>query len=67
MCLGRYFKYEERISLEAYLLGHSNYKKIVNKSTLATIFHKSRRTIQREIQRGLVLHQRSEIQFEVIE
>lgn len=67
LCLGRYFTYEERISLEAYLLGHSNYKKIVNKSTLATIFHKSRRTIQREIQRGLVLHQRSEIPFEVIE
>lgn len=67
MCLGRYFTYEERISLEAYLLGHSNYKKIVNKSTLASIFHKSRRTIQREINRGLVIHQRSEIPFEVIE
>ncbi len=33
LCLERYFTYEERISLEAYLLGHSNYKKIVNKST----------------------------------
>jgi hypothetical protein len=52
MCLGRYFTYEERIGLEAYLLGHSNYKKIVNKSTLASNFHKNRRTIQREIQRG---------------
>ena len=46
MCLGKYFTYEERIGLEAYLLGHSNYKKIVNKSTLAPIFHKNRRTIQ---------------------
>jgi len=67
LCLGRYFTYEERISLEAFLLGHSHYKKVVNRSTLASIFHKSRRTVQREIQRGLVLHQRSEIPFEVIE
>lgn len=67
MCLGRYFTYEERISLEAYLLGHSHYVKVTNRSTLASIFHKSRRTIQREIQRGLVIHQRSEIPFEVKE
>jgi len=34
---------------------------------LASIFHKSRRTIQREIKRGLVVHKRSEIPFEVLE
>lgn len=53
--------------MEYFLSGKGRYEKIINKTQLAHIFAKSVRTIRREIKRGLILHQRSEIPFEVIE
>ena len=47
-----HFTYEDRLILEYYLQGKNHFPKITNTQKLAEIFHKSRRTIQREIKRG---------------
>ena len=54
-----HFKYDERIVLEYYLLGKGHFPKITNTRELAETFQKSRRTIQREIKRGMVEHETS--------
>lgn len=54
-----HFKYEERLVLEFYLKGTNRFPKITNTSELAAIFNKSRRSIQREINRGMIEHETS--------
>ena len=54
-----HFSYEERFVLEFYLKGTNRFPKITNTGELAAIFHKSRRSIQREIKRGMVEHETS--------
>ena len=66
-CVGSHFTWEERLKLEYYLTGKGRYDKITNRTHLAKLFAKSVRTIRREIKRGLVVHVRSEIPFEVEE
>ena len=48
-----YFSYDERFVLELYLKGTSHFPKIANTEELANILHKSRRSIHREILRGM--------------
>jgi len=67
ICVGSHFTWEERLRLEYFLGGKGRYEKITNKTQLARIFVKSVKTIRREISRGLVVHQRGDIPFEVIE
>ena len=52
----KHFTADERLILEYYLLGKNHFPKINNTKMLAEIFNKSRRSIQREIKRGLVEH-----------
>jgi len=54
-----HFKHDERLALEFYLKGSSHFPKITDTQKLAEIFNKSRRSIQREIKRGLVEHETS--------
>ncbi len=54
-----HFKYEERLVLEFYLKGSNRFPKITNTGELAAIFNKSRRSIQREINRGMIEHETS--------
>ncbi|MBE6349666.1 MAG: helix-turn-helix domain-containing protein, partial [Spirochaetaceae bacterium] len=56
-----HFTYEDRLILEYYLQGKNHFPKITNTQKLAEILHKSRRTIQREIKRGLVEHIKSDL------
>ena len=67
VCVGSHFTWEERLRFESFLLGRGSYDKIKNKTKLAKIFDKSIRTIRREINRGLVLHQKANIPFEALE
>ncbi len=67
VCVGSHFTWEERLRLESFLLGRRRCDKLTNKTKLEQFFAKSVRTIRREINRGLVLHQRADIPFEVIE
>ena len=67
VCLGSHFTWDERLRLEYFLAGKNKYPKITNKEELGRIFNKSARTIRREIDRGTVIHIRSEIPFEVKE
>jgi IS30 family transposase len=67
ICLGSHFTWDERLRLEYFLVGKNKYPKITNKAELARIFNKNSRTITREINRGTVIHIRSEIPFEVKE
>lgn len=54
-----HFKYDERLALEFYLKGSNHFPKITNTQKLAEIFNKSRRSIQREIKRGMIEHETS--------
>lgn len=54
-----HFKYEERLVLEFYLKGSNRFPRITNTGELAEIFNKSRRCIQREINRGMIEHETS--------
>ncbi|MDC7249438.1 MAG: hypothetical protein PQJ49_05935 [Sphaerochaetaceae bacterium] len=65
--LGSHFTCDERLILEYFLAGKNKYPKITNREELARIFNKSSRTIRREINRGTVVHIRSERPFEVKE
>ena len=56
-----HFTYEDRLILEYYLNGKSHFPKITNTQKLSEILHKSRRTIQREIKRGLVEHVKTDL------
>ena len=54
-----HFKYEERLVLEFYLKGTNLFPRITDTGELAAIFHKSRRSIQREKKRGMIEHETS--------
>lgn len=64
---GTHFTWEERLRLQYYYCGSNGYSKITSPALLARIFNKSRRTIAREIKRGLVIHARSNPPFETEE
>lgn len=54
-----HFSYEERLVLEFYLKGTNRFPRITNTAELAAVFHKSRRSIQREVNRGMIEHETS--------
>lgn len=54
-----HFSYEERLVLEFYLKGSNRFPRITNTAELAAVFNKSRRSIQREINRGMIEHETS--------
>ena len=60
-----HFSYEERFVLEFYLKGSNHFPQISNTEELAAIFHKSRRSIQREIKRGMIEHETSSIKTRI--
>ena len=60
----RHFTQEERLVLEYYLAGKKHFPKTTNTQKLSEIFNKSRRTIQREIKRGLVEHVKTDLTLE---
>ena len=62
---GTHFTWEERLRLQYYYNGSNGYRKTTSPVLLAKVFSKSRRTIAREIKRGLVIHARSNPPFEV--
>lgn len=57
---GKHLTYNERILLEAFFNGKGDFEKIRSTKKLANYFGRSVRTIQREIKRGLVEHQRGD-------
>ena len=59
-CQGTHFTFDERIRLQHYLLK----EKITNRRVLGELLGKSKRTIIREIKRGLVFHTFDNIPFE---
>ncbi len=60
---GTHFTWDERLKLESYLQGKGRFPKITRTKELAIRLEKSQRTIQREIQRGMVEHQHSELYY----
>ena len=62
-CQGTHFTFDERIRLQHYLIN----ERITNRRVLGELLGKSRRTIIREIHRGLVLHTYGSMPFERLE
>ena len=60
---GTHFTWDERLKLESYQQGKGRFPKITRTKELAVRLEKSQRTIQREIQRGMVEHQHSELYY----
>jgi len=60
---GTHFTWEERLKLESYQQGKGRFPKITRTKELGIRLEKSQRTIQREIQRGMVKHQHSELYY----
>lgn len=59
VCYGTHFNWNERYLLQGYFTGSCGRHKITNRRVLGEIFHKSERTIRRELKRGWILHEYS--------
>ncbi|MDK2860712.1 MAG: transposase, family [Sphaerochaeta sp.] len=66
-CRGSHFTWGERLKLQYYYAGSNGYRKERRPTVLGKIFQKSRKTISRELRRGMVEHVLSEIPFSRIE
>lgn len=66
-CRGSHFTWGERLKLQYYYAGSNGYRKERSPTVLGKIFQKSRRTIRRELKRGMVEHVLGDIPFYRIE
>ncbi len=60
----RHFSWEQRLELQYYYTGTNKYPKITSPTLLGKLFGKHEHTIRREIKRGMVKHDLSEIPFQ---
>ena len=64
VCKHTHFTWGERLTLQYHYAGTNKYQKIRSPTLLGYVFDKSERTIRRELKRGMVVHELSEIPFE---
>jgi len=63
-CTHTHFTWGERVTLQYYYTGTNKYQKVRSPTLLGRILGKHERTIRRELQRGLVLHEVGDVPFE---
>ena len=66
-CRGSHFTWGERLKLQYYYAGSNGYREERSPTVLGKIFQKSRKTITRELKRGMVEHVLGDIPFYRIE
>ena len=60
---GTHFTWDERLKLESYLQGKGRFPKLTRTKELGIRLEKNQRTIKREIKRGMVEHQHSDLHY----
>jgi IS30 family transposase len=63
-CKHTHFTWGERLALQYHYSGTNRYQKITSPTLLGTLLGKHERTIRRELQRGMVLHELGDEPFE---
>jgi IS30 family transposase len=64
VCKHTHFAWGERLTLQYYYTGTNKYQKIKSPTLLGRLLGKHERTIRRELQRGMVLHELGDVPFE---
>ncbi len=64
VCKHTHFTWEERLRLQYHYLGTNRYQKITSPTLLGRLLGKNERTIRRELQRGMILHELGAEPFE---
>jgi len=64
VCKHTHFTWGERLTLQYYSTGTNKYQKVRSPTLLGRILGKHERTIRRELQRGMVLHELGDLPFE---
>lgn len=64
VCKHTHFTWGERLILQYHYTGTNKYQKITSPTLLGRLLGKHERTIRRELKRGMVLHDLSELPFE---
>lgn len=64
VCKHTHFTWGERLTLQYYHTGTNKYQKVKSPTLLGRILGKHERTIRRELQRGMVLHELGDLPFE---